>query len=921
MSAPIECAGAKRPGGLLGGWGRPGPLVAAIVGVLLSLGASALVWKAEHRQDEAEYRIQVAQFRSALGEHRIVVQDLLLTLRSLFHFVPQLEYRQFHDSITNLGIRTGGVQAFVWAPWVPGARLTEFEARVRQQGLPQFRVIEGDITHPATDRPLPVTPRDGHLPILFLDSEGGNELLVGYDLLSLEPFGAYVRQARDTGNLTISPPLKIPYRGGVVDGFIAAVPVYRSSLRPDSGAERMTQFQGCVLAGFVFQDVLDWIAGRTPQRDLDIMLVELQPDGSERVLYSRRAGAEHRGGPDLTLAEMKRSSSAPMKAGIAERTWFFYFRRGQNWNHPLQFWAPFSLLLAGLLVTSLLTRQLAEADRRAAVVERLVGERTAELAAANRQLEAEAEVRRQAERTLGDERNLLRTLLDRLPDAVFVADLAGRYLMLNDVQRRWLDLSSEDEALGRSVLEVGAGNLAAAFHQGTAEVAACGTPELYRDVVVDSGKGGRRHLSVSRLPLRNPEGVVDRVLVLTRDITETRRAEEERLELERHLQESQKLESLGLLAGGIAHDFNNLLTTAMGNVGLARMDLPPGSPVVAHLDQIQTMTRRAADLCRQLLAYSGKGRLVTGHLDLNRLIREIRELIRLSVSKKVTVQLQLASELPGVSGDATQLRQVLMNLVMNAAEAIGDVPGEVRLTTSVRSLTRTQLAETTLGVDLDEGDYLCVEVSDNGSGMTSETVARMFDPFFTTKFLGRGLGLAAVLGITRQHKGAIQVASAPGVGTTFRLYLPASAGTPTSDATPQTPLSAWRGSGTLLVVDDEETVRVIAARILERVGFTVEQAVDGRDGADRFAADPDRYRGVVLDLTMPRLNGEETLREIRQLRRDTPVLLMSGYTSHDASRRFAGLGLDGFLEKPFGADQLVAAVHGLFDPSARRSEI
>jgi two-component system cell cycle sensor histidine kinase/response regulator CckA len=892
------------------------PWAVAVLGTLLSLVASGLLWQAERRREEAEFRRHMEGFRWAFQEHRTKVQDLLLTLRALLRLAPGLTEQQFNEAIDGLAIRSGGVQAFIWAPWIEAGDRTGFETRVRSEGVRGFQILEGDITHPKTDRPVPASGREAFLPVRFLSPLPGNEAILGYDLLSLKPFDTHLLQARDNGNLTVSPPLPIPYRGGVLDGFVVALPVYRPTFRPASVEQRRAEFRGCVIAGFVFQEVMEFIGRRTPERRLDILLVERSADGKERVLYQFAAGQPAGLSADLTLEAMKRSRHDFVEAGLPERAWRFYFRPGANWSQPLRFWSPFSLLLAGLLVTATVGLQLAGAHRRALGVERLVAERTSELGSTNLRLVDEVRERQRAERTLEHERNLLRTLLDRLPDAVFVCDSESHYRVVNDVHLRLLGVAREEEALGRLVKEVGPSSLARALDGGITGVLATGEPELFRELTLGAEAEKRRHFSVSRLPLPNPEGAVDRVLVLVRDVTEARRAEAERQDLERHLQETQKLESLGLLAGGIAHDFNNLLTTALGNVGLARMDLPPGSPVTGPLDQIEAMTRRAADLCRQLLAYSGRGRFSIGLLDLNRLIRETNELIRLSVSKKVAVHLELAPELPAVSGDATQLRQVLMNLVMNAAEAIGDRPGEVRLRTSVLTASRDFLAECTLGAELEAGEYVAVEVDDDGSGMAADTVARIFDPFFTTKFLGRGLGLAAVLGITRSHRGAIQVDSVPGTGTTFRLLLPRAAGAGDSPANAIGPMPVRRGEGTILVVDDEETVRVIAARILQRAGFEVVLAVDGKDGVDRFVEAPDRFRAVVLDLTMPQLNGEEVFRELRRVRPEVRVLLMSGFTSDDAGRRFAGLGLNGFLEKPFGTEELLRAVEAMLADQA-----
>jgi CheY-like chemotaxis protein len=354
-----------------------------------------------------------------------------------------------------------------------------------------------------------------------------------------------------------------------------------------------------------------------------------------------------------------------------------------------------------------------------------------------------------------------------------------------------------------------------------------------------------------------------------------------------------------VLAGGIAHDFNNLLTGVLGNASLARMDLPEDSPVQPYLQQIEAAAARAADLCKQMLAYSGKGRFVVNRLDINALIEDTTRLLQVSISKRAVMKFNLSPGLPVVLGDATQLRQVVMNLVINASEAISDKSGFIGITTGLTRADRAYLSGAFFARDLPEGDYVSLEISDNGGGMSQEVLEKIFDPFFTTKFTGRGLGLAAVLGIVRGHNGALKVFSEEGWGTTFKILLPCAEGV-AEELTAATPGTAgWKGSGRVLVVDDEETVRVTTARMLEASGFTTKLADHGRTGVEEFSADPDGYTLIMLDLTMPHMDGDEAFRLIRELRPSARVLLMSGFNEQEAIARFTGKGLAGFIQKPF----------------------
>lgn len=389
-----------------------------------------------------------------------------------------------------------------------------------------------------------------------------------------------------------------------------------------------------------------------------------------------------------------------------------------------------------------------------------------------------------------------------------------------------------------------------------------------------------------------------------RDLTKIRQAQAERALIDRKMQETQKLESLGVLAGGIAHDFNNLLTGILGNLSLVCLDVPPGSPLREFLDPIKVAGERAADLCKQMLAYSGRGRFVVQRLDLGQLVEETAKMLQISISKKAVLRFHLAGGLPLVEVDATQLRQVIMNLVINASEAIGDRSGVIAVSTGLIHVDRAYLGGALATPDVADGDYVFLEVSDNGSGMDAGTQARIFDPFFTTKFTGRGLGLAAVLGIVRGHKGAMKVYSEPGRGTTFKLLFPAASGPSEATAARPPAPELWRGRGTVLLVDDETTVRTTVARMVRSLGLEVVPATDGRDAVEIFRADPGRFALVLLDLTMPHMDGEEAFTELRRLSAAVPVVLMSGFNQQEAMVRFTGKGLASFLQKPFTVTEL-----------------
>jgi signal transduction histidine kinase/CheY-like chemotaxis protein len=375
------------------------------------------------------------------------------------------------------------------------------------------------------------------------------------------------------------------------------------------------------------------------------------------------------------------------------------------------------------------------------------------------------------------------------------------------------------------------------------------------------------------------------------DVTEEERARG-------RAQEAQKLESLGVLAGGIAHDFNNLLTAILGNASLLRMEAPQSLPTLGPLDEIEAAAQRAAELCRQMLAYAGRGRFALHAVDLNEFVRDIEPLLLLVVPTQAEFSVSLSTTLPPVLADANQLRQLVMNLVVNAAEALRDGMGTISIATSVARCTRDALATTVFSPDLPTGDYVSLTVRDNGEGMTPETISRIFDPFFTTRFHGRGLGLAAAVGIVRAHQGALRVESAPGSGSTFEILLPAYQGATTRPAHRGEEIAgseAFHTTGTALVVDDEMGVRTLARSVLERTGMKVLLAENGHRAIEIFQTHADEIGLVLIDLTMPGLSGHETLASIRDIRPEIPAILMSGF----AETGFAPSSDDAFLPKPF----------------------
>ena len=508
-------------------------------------------------------------------------------------------------------------------------------------------------------------------------------------------------------------------------------------------------------------------------------------------------------------------------------------------------------------------------------------------------------------------------MLANVRDAVITTDLVGRITYWNEGAERLLGWKSA-EILGF--------DLASRYDEPERTLVARAIQSALNGAQW-SGEWQSRHKDGSqvwveaRLQLvSNGDSAPLGILLLAHDISERKRVAEERARLEVQIHHAQKLESLGVLAGGIAHDFNNLLVGILGNASLAMVELSPESPIRGVLHQIETSALRAAELTNQMLAYSGHGRFVVQAISLSRLIEDMSPVLESIVGEHVAISYRLAPDLPPTHADATQLRQVIVNLVSNASDAIGAKDGLVSISTGAVQLDRRYLNDTFLDDDLPEGLYVYVEVSDTGVGMDLQTKKRIFDPFFSTKFAGRGLGLAAVLGIVRGHQGALKVYSEPGKGSTFKVLLPY-ADAPVESAPPQLfGVGAWRGSGVVLVVDDEEAVRTVARRILERFGFEVITAADGQEGVDVFQQHADRIVAVLLDVTMPVMDGEQAYREMRLIRPDVRVVLSSGFSEQDATTRFAGKGLAGFIQKPYRATALVELLQSILESAPETQE-
>ncbi len=526
-------------------------------------------------------------------------------------------------------------------------------------------------------------------------------------------------------------------------------------------------------------------------------------------------------------------------------------------------------------------------------------------------VKAEKELREEEERFLG--------FFDTITEYCYMVSPEGLILDVNSAALDALGYE-RDELLGKPLPMIYAPESLETMKAAFAAWKQTGKVRDTELVVLTKDKQ-RRTVILNATGVRDAEGALRHTISVQHDITERKRGEEDRLRMEQQIQQTQRLESLGVLAGGIAHDFNNILMVIIGHADLALSELPAFSPGRESISQITEAARRGADLCTQMLAYSGKGRFVKQDISLLALIEDMLHMLKTCISKKALLNMRLEKGLPRIHGDTSQIRQVLMNLVLNSSEAIGERSGMITISTGAVDCPEEYFEEDNLAESLSPGLFIYVEVSDTGRGMDKATRERIFEPFFTTKFTGRGLGLSAVLGIVRAHGGALRVYSEIGKGTTFKVLFPAVF----ADSEPENDQSGkedsnWRGKGTVMLVDDEETVRAISGKLLRHMGLEVLTAEDGRRAVGLYRERRNDIDLVLLDLTMPRMNGEEAYRELRRIDPQVQVVLASGYGEEDVSTRFAGKGLAGVLQKPYTIAGLRKLLSGLLPEANSQSE-
>lgn len=868
-----------------------------IVGVLLLVGVAAALLSYRMGRDEERARAEAEFYHRATLRHLLAreifsrFEDTLFGLATYFTLDRNVSRAEFGRATGRIQDRIAGAQAIEWVPLLLDGERAAAEVRWERE-LPGTARGIVDIDAEGAAQRAPRRPY--YYPIAFVQPLEGNEAALGFDLAS-GPTRQTLEEARASREMRVTRQVRLVQERAGQMGVVMAWPVFKARrsaqdqlLPEEPGADPFIGFLQCV---FRVHDLFETVHSRQPGMMIDMLFFDAsETDPARRILYHRPADDAAPRTP-VPEEEFRRGVHQEFRLPVGKRDWRVLLRPQAGWIERERTSMPFLRSSSFLLLAALLAGLIHSISRRTETIRQEVQLRTAELAESRRHF---------ASMLHALPGMAYRCRYDEKLTVVFLSEgalgLTGwTSEELTDGTAHFRDTIHPDD-----LSRVREATRAALQEQTDIEVE-------YR---IRTKAGEEKYVLSRGRGIYGADGRLDLFEGLAIDITAQKHAESARLALERKLLEGQKLESLGLLAGGIAHDFNNLLSSMLGNAGLARLSLPPGQEADAQLGAIEAAALRAAELCRQMLAYAGKGRFVIEATDLTVLTEDLLPLLRVSIAQKAPLKLHLARGLPAVMADATQLRQIVMNLVLNAADAMGATArhdgGEIALTTGVMHADSPFLSKCVAGAALSRGDYVFFEVRDTGAGMTPEVLARIFDPFFTTKSAGRGLGLAAVLGIVRGHHGALHVETAPGLGSRFRLLLP-----PARQAVAAQPKLAqpapgarWRHAGRVLVIDDEEQVRFVLVEMLRTFGLTLTSAGDGASGVAAFQKDPDGFDLVVLDLLMPGMNGEQVLKELRAVRPAVRVLLISGYSEGDILGRLQGPGALAFLAKPFTRDAI-----------------
>ena len=884
-----------------------------LAGTALSVGTGWWLHCEEEDRIHQEFISRTHSLVNIVQQVLVSREEALLNLRDLYHHSSDVTRDEFALAAGDLIERKPGLIALLWAPRVTPAQRQLFETEANTAETTGYK-----IHHLAKGQRIPPPENAETFPIARIAPTGMFQV-EGLDLISL-PVWPVLQESITTGQIRFSEPPGALIRDAHKPTCLLAIPVYHNTV-PRVEAERTAQLRGFVIGLFDPTVLLDLTTGRLPNQDLEVLLVERHKSGNIRPLHHLPAVGTAPMPNAFSVDETKYDLHYKIASEFGDGDWELWARPGPAWTSGQRTFHKYITGCFGLLFTGLLATYLLSLFRKTDAIEVIVAQRTAELTNAQNQLRDDISQRTKTEQSLKASEERYRILISQSADAIWLLELLPPVPV-------HLPLESQLEQLLTNARIAECNNPAAQIygHKQPSSI-------LGRDLAYFAPHSHQRHETVLRAFLQNSHhlaeheawdnspggetrvfqhnliGLIEddqlvRIWITERELTHHRQLEQERQTLERQLSETQRLESLGVLAGGIAHDFNNLLTSILGHASLGRAEIPPDSPLDVHFAEIETASRNAANLCQQMLAYAGKGRFVVKPQNLSQLVTQTAQLLQTTISRHCVLNFQLEEGLPLVMADAIQIQQILTNLVLNASEAIGTRGGQINVSTGLIHPDASTFLGCPYAPAHPAAAYVYLTVQDNGPGMDTVTTSRIFEPFFTTKFTGRGLGLPATLGIVRSHQGALRVESQPSQGASFTLFLPVVDPNPSANK-PETN-TPWEAEGTLLIIDDEASVRGVAERMARSLGFSALSAPDGDHGVELFRHYQPNITAVLVDLSMLGLSGEETMQKLRAQSPTVRLIAMSGY---NAPATLAVPGVQPvFLAKPFNITQFQSVI-------------
>lgn len=890
--------------------------------LILGLFVCAASWRIAVQSEE---RVAIAQFHADTNERSLLIRKQLETaaaaledLASMYAVTNVITREQFTRFVAPILARDPALRALSWNPVITDANRAAHESALRESGLTDYRITqrsaEGEIET--------ATPREQYVVVAAIEPFEHNESVLGFDTASEKTRRRALERARDTASLSIAAPIVLVQAQGESPSALGFLPRYRSGSSIATVEQRQANLQGYFV---VVVDIAQTIAAALSNLnddDIELKILTTAPgqEAAELFVSDRFSEGDSKAAtlPFGKTPRLRRTTSLTWGGHEID----LHFAASESYLAAGKTWLPWGVLLAAMALTALSFTIVYVLRGRAVAIAQEVAERTRELGESNRVLEAEVVRRNEVEKRLKAYRhdlerevaartselnattNQLRAILESEPECVKIITHDGKLEDMNAAGLAMIESDSIETARGCNVYALIDEEYRDAFIDLNRRVIAGESGTL--EFKLHGLKGGTRWVDTNAVPLANPQGGPNRHLAITRDITGKKAAAEEKARMEAQLLHTQKLESIGIMAGGIAHDFNNLLQVIISHSENTLADPSIKDRTRQSLEASQSAAIDAAKLCNQMLTYAGQSQPEMHPINLPELVESIANLLEVSHSKNAEFELVFESEEELIDGDDAQLRQVVMNLVTNASEAIGDQPGRIVVTIRNEEVASNIDPGDWVGAVPSAGNYIVLEVADDGEGMHAKTREKMFDPFFTTKFSGRGLGLSSTLGIIKSHQGFLKVVTEVGQGTCITILFPVS--TADQQSAPAPLNLPTKFNETVLLVDDEQALRNIGKVMLQSLGCRVLLAANGEEAVSLFAEHQDAIDIVLLDLTMPRMNGNEACTQMRQIRPDIAVIFCSGY-AQDALRPDADSpAYTGFLHKPYLRNDLVTAL-------------